>query len=121
MTHPPTRAPGPVHCGATVALWVPRTPTTRAHTHTLAPTPQDIEPGQLRILEVDERLVLPTNTLIRVLVSACRGAPYHSQSSTRVKNPHTVTRRYPCVVGVVGVGRCVRLQTTGWRLSTARC
>ncbi|KAG1680942.1 hypothetical protein FOA52_009901 [Chlamydomonas sp. UWO 241] len=31
---------------------------------------QDIEPGQLRILEVDERLVLPTNTLIRVLVTA---------------------------------------------------
>jgi heme/copper-type cytochrome/quinol oxidase subunit 2 len=32
--------------------------------------PQDIEPGQLRILEVDERLVLPTNTLIRILVTA---------------------------------------------------
>lgn len=31
---------------------------------------QDPEPGQLRILEVDERLVLPTNTLIRVLVTA---------------------------------------------------
>ncbi|GAX81757.1 hypothetical protein CEUSTIGMA_g9185.t1 [Chlamydomonas eustigma] len=31
---------------------------------------QDIQPGQLRILEVDERLVLPTNTLIRVLVTA---------------------------------------------------
>lgn len=30
----------------------------------------DIEPGQLRLLEVDERLVLPTNTLIRVLVTA---------------------------------------------------
>lgn len=27
-------------------------------------------PGQLRILEVDERLVLPTNTLIRLLVTA---------------------------------------------------
>eukprot|EP00195_Chlamydomonas_chlamydogama_P006250 CAMPEP_0202892268 /NCGR_PEP_ID=MMETSP1392-20130828/2019_1 /ASSEMBLY_ACC=CAM_ASM_000868 /TAXON_ID=225041 /ORGANISM="Chlamydomonas chlamydogama, Strain SAG 11-48b" /LENGTH=155 /DNA_ID=CAMNT_0049576163 /DNA_START=150 /DNA_END=617 /DNA_ORIENTATION=+ len=31
---------------------------------------QDIQPGQLRILEVDERLVLPTNTLIRFLVTA---------------------------------------------------
>ena len=31
---------------------------------------QDIQPGQLRILEVDERLVLPTNTLIRLLVTA---------------------------------------------------
>jgi len=31
---------------------------------------QDIEPGQLRLLDVDERLVLPTNTLIRVLVTA---------------------------------------------------
>jgi len=31
---------------------------------------QDVQPGQLRILEVDERLVLPTNTLIRVLVTA---------------------------------------------------
>ncbi|KAF5836748.1 cytochrome c oxidase subunit II [Dunaliella salina] len=31
---------------------------------------QDIEPGQLRLLEVDERLVLPTNTLVRVLVTA---------------------------------------------------
>ncbi len=30
----------------------------------------DIEPGQLRLLEVDERLVLPTNSLIRVLVTA---------------------------------------------------
>ena len=30
----------------------------------------DVEPGQLRLLEVDERLVLPTNTLIRVLVTA---------------------------------------------------
>ena len=30
----------------------------------------DIEPGQLRLLEVDERLVLPTNTLVRVLVTA---------------------------------------------------
>ena len=29
---------------------------------------QDVEPGQLRLLEVDERLVLPTNTLVRVLV-----------------------------------------------------
>ncbi len=28
------------------------------------------QPGQLRILDVDERLVLPTNTLIRVLVTA---------------------------------------------------
>eukprot|EP00955_Chlamydomonas_euryale_P091155 364599-Chlamydomonas_euryale.AAC.22 len=31
---------------------------------------EDIEPGQLRVLEVDERLVLPTNTLVRVLVTA---------------------------------------------------
>jgi len=31
---------------------------------------QDVEPGQLRLLEVDERLVLPTNTLVRVLVTA---------------------------------------------------
>lgn len=31
---------------------------------------QDIEPGQLRLLDVDERLVLPTNTLIRLLVTA---------------------------------------------------
>ncbi len=31
---------------------------------------QDIQPGQLRILEVDERLVLPTNTLVRLLVTA---------------------------------------------------
>lgn len=31
---------------------------------------QDIQPGQLRLLDVDERLVLPTNTLIRVLVTA---------------------------------------------------
>lgn len=30
----------------------------------------DVQPGQLRVLEVDERLVLPTNTLIRVLVTA---------------------------------------------------
>jgi heme/copper-type cytochrome/quinol oxidase subunit 2 len=29
-----------------------------------------LQPGQLRLLEVDERLVLPTNTLIRVLVTA---------------------------------------------------
>jgi len=28
------------------------------------------QPGQLRLLEVDERLVLPTNTLVRVLVTA---------------------------------------------------
>jgi heme/copper-type cytochrome/quinol oxidase subunit 2 len=30
----------------------------------------DVEPGQLRLLDVDERLVLPTNSLIRVLVTA---------------------------------------------------
>lgn len=30
----------------------------------------DVQPGQLRILEVDERLVLPTNTLIRLIVTA---------------------------------------------------
>jgi heme/copper-type cytochrome/quinol oxidase subunit 2 len=30
----------------------------------------DLQPGQIRCLEVDERLVLPTNTLIRVLVTA---------------------------------------------------
>jgi cytochrome c oxidase subunit 2 len=30
----------------------------------------EVQPGQLRILEVDERLVLPTNTLIRLLVTA---------------------------------------------------
>lgn len=30
----------------------------------------DVQPGQLRILEVDERLVLPTNTLVRLLVTA---------------------------------------------------
>jgi heme/copper-type cytochrome/quinol oxidase subunit 2 len=29
-----------------------------------------LQPGQLRMLDVDERLVLPTNTLIRVLVTA---------------------------------------------------
>eukprot|EP00775_Hariotina_reticulata_P007482 gene7482-7691_t len=28
----------------------------------------DVEPGQLRLLDVDERLVLPTNSLIRLLV-----------------------------------------------------
>jgi heme/copper-type cytochrome/quinol oxidase subunit 2 len=38
---------------------------TGASFHCFAP-----QPGQLRILEVDERLVLPTNTLIRVLVTA---------------------------------------------------
>jgi hypothetical protein len=32
--------------------------------------PPDVEPGQLRLLDVDERLVLPTNSLIRVLVTA---------------------------------------------------
>lgn len=30
----------------------------------------DLQPGQLRCLDVDERLVLPTNTLVRVLVTA---------------------------------------------------
>lgn len=30
----------------------------------------EVQPGQLRVLEVDERLVLPTNTLIRLLVTA---------------------------------------------------
>jgi heme/copper-type cytochrome/quinol oxidase subunit 2 len=30
----------------------------------------DPEPGQLRLLDVDERLVLPTNSLIRVLVTS---------------------------------------------------
>jgi len=30
----------------------------------------DVEPGQLRLLDVDERLVLPTNSLVRVLVTA---------------------------------------------------
>jgi hypothetical protein len=30
----------------------------------------DVEPGQLRLLDVDERLVLPTNSLIRVLVTS---------------------------------------------------
>ena len=31
---------------------------------------ENIQPGQMRVLEVDERLVLPTNTLIRLLVTA---------------------------------------------------
>lgn len=31
---------------------------------------QDVEPGQLRLLEVDERLVLPTNSLVRLLVTS---------------------------------------------------
>jgi heme/copper-type cytochrome/quinol oxidase subunit 2 len=30
----------------------------------------DVEPGQLRLLDTDERLVLPTNSLIRVLVTS---------------------------------------------------
>ncbi|KAI8474484.1 MAG: cytochrome c oxidase subunit IIB [Monoraphidium minutum] len=30
----------------------------------------DPEPGQLRLLDVDERLVLPTNSLIRMLVTS---------------------------------------------------
>ncbi|KXZ55021.1 hypothetical protein GPECTOR_3g183 [Gonium pectorale] len=30
----------------------------------------EVQPGQLRVLEVDERLVLPTNTLVRLLVTA---------------------------------------------------
>jgi len=30
----------------------------------------DVEPGQLRLLEVDERLVLPTNSLVRLLVTS---------------------------------------------------
>jgi heme/copper-type cytochrome/quinol oxidase subunit 2 len=30
----------------------------------------DVEPGQMRLLDVDERLVLPTNSLIRVLVTS---------------------------------------------------
>ncbi len=34
------------------------------------PCPVALQPGQLRLLDVDERLVLPTNTLIRVLVTA---------------------------------------------------
>lgn len=39
-------------------------------THRCAFGLQDIQPGQLRMLEVDERLVLPTNTLVRLLVTA---------------------------------------------------
>lgn len=35
-----------------------------------APPHPPTQPGQLRLLEVDERLVLPTNTLVRVLVTA---------------------------------------------------
>ena len=31
---------------------------------------KDVEPGQLRLLDVDERLVLPTNSLVRVLVTS---------------------------------------------------
>jgi len=31
---------------------------------------ENIQPGQMRVLEVDERLVLPTNTLVRLLVTA---------------------------------------------------
>lgn len=34
------------------------------------PFPPDVEPGQLRLLEVDERLVLPTNSLVRLLVTS---------------------------------------------------
>lgn len=34
------------------------------------PTNSDPEPGQLRLLDVDERLVLPTNSLIRLLVTS---------------------------------------------------
>lgn len=30
----------------------------------------DVEPGQLRLLDCDERLVLPTNSLIRLLVTS---------------------------------------------------
>jgi heme/copper-type cytochrome/quinol oxidase subunit 2 len=29
-----------------------------------------VEPGQLRLLDVDERLVLPTNSLVRLLVTS---------------------------------------------------
>jgi heme/copper-type cytochrome/quinol oxidase subunit 2 len=35
----------------------------------MVPT-DELEPGQLRLLEVDNRVVLPTNTHIRVLVTA---------------------------------------------------
>jgi heme/copper-type cytochrome/quinol oxidase subunit 2 len=34
------------------------------------PNVPDVEPGQLRLLDVDERLVLPTNSLIRLLVTS---------------------------------------------------
>jgi heme/copper-type cytochrome/quinol oxidase subunit 2 len=30
----------------------------------------DLEPGQLRLLEVDNRVVLPINTHIRVIITA---------------------------------------------------
>ena len=46
--------------------------TTCLHTPTRPPLPSlpDVEPGQLRLLEVDERLVLPTNSLVRLLVTS---------------------------------------------------
>ena len=36
----------------------------------MPPAPADPEPGQLRLLDVDERLVLPTNSLVRLLVTS---------------------------------------------------
>jgi heme/copper-type cytochrome/quinol oxidase subunit 2 len=32
--------------------------------------PPDVEPGQIRLLDCDERLVLPTNSLVRLLVTS---------------------------------------------------
>ena len=31
---------------------------------------EDLEPGQLRLLEVDNRMVVPVNTHVRLIVSA---------------------------------------------------
>jgi heme/copper-type cytochrome/quinol oxidase subunit 2 len=31
---------------------------------------EDLEPGQLRLLEVDNRIVLPINTHVRVIITA---------------------------------------------------
>jgi hypothetical protein len=37
----------------------------------LRPSPHaDVEPGQIRLLDCDERLVLPTNSLVRLLVTS---------------------------------------------------
>jgi hypothetical protein len=33
---------------------------------------EDLEPGQLRLLEVDNRVVLPVQTHIRVIITAVR-------------------------------------------------